>query len=149
MWNWLLEHWWVATIVPYMAFNVFIVWQYYHEEGPFDLRDPATLTIHVLFLCAGVWIFVFFFITTVAQRLFDWVCALPKVRSVGWPRVRRWFARTVLWFMFFMLGVVIYALSLMSTGHEPSAFERWAMIMLISIGAAFGVDWINQEFRKP
>lgn len=78
MWDWLLNHWWVPSLVPYVVFNLYTV-KWYRSDN----NGVATVMDQIVLLLAGTWVVIAVFVAHVAVSIWEtcgrrWRRALSK-----------------------------------------------------------------------
>lgn len=145
MWNWLLDNWWAATALPYLAFNAVVMWVYCRDTGDrFDPRVPADWVMWTLGMVGALVAIVAVLAYCIAERIVEMIRGAQRPT---WSRVRRWLVSQFIYLLFFCFGAMLYGFSLAITDYAPGPFEAKAMLLLILIGAAFGTRWLEKEIR--
>ena len=142
MWHWLLDHWWVATTVPYLSFNYFILWAYQKDEGPIDFRELDEVSSWAIIMIAGLPLCAVYAMAIIGNAFW---CGFREGLAEATEGVRldwRLFAaRACLWLALVIVAVVLYAFSLATTGYYPGPFEYYGMLAVVT----FGAWWLSKK----
>lgn len=103
MWHFLLDHWWLMTIPPYFAYNIYLVHITQRDEGPLDLKLPADVIIAITFILIGVWLVATAAIFQIIMTIVDFLAEFERPTNAQILRTMRKYS----WAPFFVLGAVI------------------------------------------
>lgn len=117
MWDWLLDHWWVAVLLPYVAFNIYTV-KWYREDNDHMGFDIAP---QVLMLFAGTWVVLLIFASNSIYRAYAlWAHLRHPTNAAIWKGL----SIGALAVLFWLLGTFFYIADLALMDYAPGTFER-------------------------
>lgn len=150
--TWLLDHWWIANVIPYFALNGFILRSIEPGRGEWGFKITTMLIGAWLMLCiVGVMALEDFLTKLVRLGRMQGLSRLPSIpRSVPWrPVLSRLLLSGLIFIGSVALLLLLFIVLIASTGYHPTRVE--ITIFLIAVGALGGYIFtvIQNHHKEP
>lgn len=146
---WLLDHWWVANVVPYIAFNVWVLRTFEGEEGRFSRVARG------FYLLLGLWIV----LAAVAWMVLDgitghvrYVSAMKKILTRG--SLWRWIGRIALAVLSLagigltLLAANVLVIAVVIDWQPDRRVLLWSNVMVIGFAVGFVALYYRYKREK-
>lgn len=149
----LFDHWWITTVVPYFAVNIWLLRMFERDEGKIE---PEEWQLKVGFVLLALPAGMVFIVWMIVCDLIEWLEALvegrrrPRINRRRIVRGARWLWRQLVESL--ILGVIIVPTTIAFTAlrrTEPTRFELLAICIVVAVVAGPHVERLMKWRRDP